>query len=186
MSALRRRVFESPVGTLIALASVDGLCSLEFDVPGRGSRLRRRLDRWFAPYAIVEAGTSSDAANRGADAILDATGHWLSAYFGERPTATVDPPLDLRGTPFELAVWRALRRVGCGATSTYGSIAAALGRPGASRAVGLANGSNPVAIIVPCHRIIGSDGSLTGYGGGLERKRWLLGHESPQASERLF
>lgn len=81
------------------------------------------------------------------------------------------------GTAFQRAVWEQLTRIPFGATTSYGEIAARLGSPGASRAVGLANGRNPVSIIVPCHRVVGADGSLTGYGGGLERKRWLLEHE---------
>src|SRR5207248_7627812 len=87
-------------------------------------------------------------------------------------------PLDLRGGPFELRVWNELRRIDPGVTSTYGAIAKRLGAPSASRAVGAANGANPVGIIVPCHRVIGSSGTLTGYGGGLKRKQWLLNHEA--------
>jgi len=86
-------------------------------------------------------------------------------------------PLDLHGTPFQLAVWQALSRIPYGETRSYGEIALSIGRPGASRAVGAANGANPVAIIVPCHRVIGSNGSLTGYGGGLPTKAWLLSLE---------
>ena len=82
------------------------------------------------------------------------------------------------GTEFQLSVWRALREVPCGQTWSYAQLARHVGRPAAVRAVGLANGSNPVALVVPCHRVIGSDGSLTGYGGGLQRKRWLLAHEA--------
>ncbi len=81
------------------------------------------------------------------------------------------------GTDFQRRVWAALREIPSGTTRTYGDIAAELGEPGAARAVGLANGANPVAIVVPCHRVIGSAGALTGFGGGLERKRWLLEHE---------
>lgn len=83
-------------------------------------------------------------------------------------------PIDAEGTEFERRVWKALRAIPYGRTTTYGAIAARLGRPGAARAVGLANGRNPVAIIVPCHRVIGADGRLVGYGGGVERKRYLL------------
>jgi methylated-DNA-[protein]-cysteine S-methyltransferase len=82
-----------------------------------------------------------------------------------------------RGTDFQRSVWRALRRIPCGETTSYGALAQRIGRPTAVRAVGHANGANPVSIVVPCHRVIGSDGSLTGYGGGIERKRWLLAHE---------
>lgn len=100
----------------------------------------------------------------------------LGAYFAGRLTAfTV--PLAAAGTSFQQRVWAALRRVPFGTTTSYGALARALGRPGAARAVGLANGRNPIAIIVPCHRVIGADGTLTGYGGGLERKRWLLAHD---------
>ena len=81
------------------------------------------------------------------------------------------------GTPFQRAVWRALREIPCGETRSYGEIARRIGRPKAVRAVGLANGANPIGIVVPCHRVIGSNGTLTGYGGGIERKRWLLAHE---------
>jgi len=83
-------------------------------------------------------------------------------------------------------VWQALREIPAGTTTSYGAIARKLGKPDAMRAVGLANGANPIAIVVPCHRVIGSDGSLTGYGGGLERKRWLLAHEARYAGEGLF
>jgi methylated-DNA-[protein]-cysteine S-methyltransferase len=90
------------------------------------------------------------------------------------------------GTAFQQEVWRLLREVPCGTTTSYGEIAGRLGRPRASRAVGLANGANPIAIVIPCHRVVGADGSLTGYGGGLDRKRWLLAHEAMIHRPRLF
>ena len=100
----------------------------------------------------------------------------LGEYFaGERTAFSL--PLAPSGTAFQQAVWSALGSIPFGDTLSYGALAARLGRPGAARAVGLANGSNPIAIIIPCHRVIGADGSLTGYGGGLPRKRWLLEHE---------
>ncbi|OIK23816.1 cysteine methyltransferase [Streptomyces malaysiense] len=100
----------------------------------------------------------------------------LDAYYaGELREFTLE--LDLRGTPFQRSVWDRLTRIPYGETRTYGQLADALGNPGASRAVGLANGRNPISIIVPCHRVVGSDGSLTGYGGGLDRKRRLLDFE---------
>ena len=108
----------------------------------------------------------------------------LSAYFGGDLEAIDRLEVAFeRGTEFQLSVWRALREVPCGQTWSYGQLARHIGRPSAVRAVGLANGANPVAVVVPCHRVIGSDGSLTGYGGGLPRKQWLLTHErraSPQ------
>ncbi|MFF8556994.1 methylated-DNA--[protein]-cysteine S-methyltransferase [Streptomyces sp. NPDC015501] len=101
----------------------------------------------------------------------------LGEYFAGDRTA-FDLPLSLAGTPFQRSVWAALAEIPYGETRTYGELAAELGRPGASRAVGLANGKNPVGIIVPCHRVIGASGSLTGYGGGLDRKQRLLAFES--------
>ncbi|MFE1382307.1 methylated-DNA--[protein]-cysteine S-methyltransferase [Streptomyces sp. NPDC058740] len=107
----------------------------------------------------------------------------LDAYFAGRLTE-FDLPLHLVGTPFQLRVWEQLRRIPYGRTRTYGELAEALGNPGAARAVGLANGRNPVSIIVPCHRVIGSGGSLTGYGGGLDRKKRLLAFESGRGGHR--
>lgn len=101
----------------------------------------------------------------------------LRAYFDGRHDALDDLPVDPGGTAFQRAVWAALREIPVGTTRSYRELAARLGRPGARRAVGAANGLNPVAIVVPCHRVIGADGSLTGYAGGLQRKRWLLVHE---------
>lgn len=101
----------------------------------------------------------------------------LDAYFSGGCRA-FDVPLAPRGTPFQLRVWQALLDIAYGQTATYGAIALRIGCPGGARAVGLANGKNPISIIVPCHRVIGGDASLVGYGGGIERKRWLLAHEA--------
>jgi methylated-DNA-[protein]-cysteine S-methyltransferase len=109
----------------------------------------------------------------------------LEEYFSGHRT-TFELPLSMRGTPFQRSVWFALCEIGYGETASYGEIAARLGQPGAARAVGIANARNPVSIIVPCHRVIGADGTLTGYGGGLPRKRYLLdlerGTREPQLS----
>jgi methylated-DNA-[protein]-cysteine S-methyltransferase len=105
----------------------------------------------------------------------------LHRYFAGDLRAIDNLPVQTAGTPFQRAVWRTLRGIACGTTVSYVELAARIGRPTAVRAVGLANGSNPVGIVVPCHRVIGADGSLTGYGGGIERKRWLLEHESKHA-----
>ncbi|MGA3399207.1 MAG: methylated-DNA--[protein]-cysteine S-methyltransferase [Acetobacteraceae bacterium] len=101
----------------------------------------------------------------------------IEAYFAGVLAAVADLPVITAGTAFQREVWAALRAIPLGETTTYGRLANQLGRPQAMRAVGMANGSNPVSIIVPCHRVIGANASLTGYGGGLERKRWLLRHE---------
>ena len=100
------------------------------------------------------------------------------ADYWARELKEFDVPLAMVGTPFQRQVWAGLRTIPYGETWSYGELAAAIGRPGASRAVGLANGRNPVSVVVPCHRVVGSGGSLTGYGGGLERKKWLLDLEA--------
>lgn len=101
----------------------------------------------------------------------------VRAYFAGDLQALEDLPVRVQGTPFETAVWQALRQIPVGQTWSYAALATALGRPKAVRAVGRANGRNPVSLVLPCHRVIGADGRLVGYGGGLERKAWLLRHE---------
>jgi len=109
----------------------------------------------------------------------------LTAYFEGR-LRTFDIPLAPAGTPFQLRVWEALREIPYGATTSYGAIADRIGRPTAARAVGMANGRNPISIIVPCHRVIGANGALVGYGGGLPRKQHLLALERAADADRLF
>ena len=144
------------------------MCALEFGAVHRLSRLDARLSRFY-PQFDIEDGTNP---------VIAAVSEWLDAYFAGT-SANVDLlSLDGRGTTFERNVWRMLLTIPVGETRSYGQVAAkAASTVLASRAVGLANGANPIAIIVPCHRVIGSDGSLTGYGGGLDRKMWLLEHE---------
>ena len=140
---------DSPIGELLLAGDEDGL---------------RRVS--MSPFAVDAEWTRDD------ELFADAR-EQLEQYFrGER--RDFDLPIQLDGNRFELSVWSALRSIPYGETASYGEIARALGHPDAPRAVGAANGRNPVAIIVPCHRVIGADGSLTGYGGGLERKRFLL------------
>lgn len=115
------------------------------------------------------------------DTLFRAAAEQLAAYF-DGTLREFDLPLAARGTEFQHRVWRALVDVPFGGTESYGSLARRIGAPKSSRAVGLANGHNPISIIVPCHRIIGTNGSLTGYGGGIERKRWLLAHEAQCAA----
>lgn len=144
-------VLDSLVGPLLLRADSSGLCALDF------------LDGDF----VAPVGWRHDAG---------ALAPWtrdLEAYFsGSRPA--FDAPLSMKGTAFQLEVWQALRRIPYGTTISYGGLASRIGNPKAVRAVGLANGRNPIPIIVPCHRVIGADGTLTGYGGGLDRKRALL------------
>ncbi|HZN88571.1 MAG TPA: methylated-DNA--[protein]-cysteine S-methyltransferase [Thermoleophilaceae bacterium] len=155
-----RILIDTPLGPLVAVAAGDGgLRSLAFDRHCDGGH---RLAR---------------APARG---MLADTRRQLSEYFaGER--TTFELPLSAGGTPFQQRVWRALAEIPYGETVSYGELAAAIGAPGAARAVGLANGRNPIPIVVPCHRVVGSDGRLTGYGGGLERKRVLLALEQRRA-----
>jgi methylated-DNA-[protein]-cysteine S-methyltransferase len=101
----------------------------------------------------------------------------MERYFAGDVGAIDDIAVETAGTPFQRSVWKALRTIPCGSAISYGKLAQQIDRPKAVRAVGLANGSNPIGIVVPCHRVIGANGSLTGYGGGLDRKRWLLDHE---------
>jgi methylated-DNA-[protein]-cysteine S-methyltransferase len=106
----------------------------------------------------------------------------LTGYFEGDLRAIDGLPVQTGGTSFQNAVWKALREIPCGTTWSYSELAQRIGRPSAVRAVGLANGANPISIVVPCHRVIGANGTLTGYGGGIERKRWLLDHEAAARS----
>jgi methylated-DNA-[protein]-cysteine S-methyltransferase len=180
---LFRTILPTPIGDMLALASDAGLCALEFTTvqgPAGGqeclTRLSVRLRRWFPPHDIIDRETPAIARTRG----------WLEAYFDGTSAEIGALPLDMRGAAFERRVWRALQTIPPGQTTSYGAIAQSLGSAGASRAVGAANGANPIAIIVPCHRVIGSSGSLTGYGGGLERKTWLIDHERRWRGNTLF
>jgi methylated-DNA-[protein]-cysteine S-methyltransferase len=154
---MRFSVLDSPIGDLLLLADDGGLCGLWME---------RR-----------EGGHSIDPAWRRDDDALAEPREQLEAYFAGELRA-FDLKLAPRGTPFQQRVWAALCEIPFGETTSYGALATELGRPGAARAVGLANGRNPIAVIVPCHRVIGASGDLTGFGGGLERKRALLAHEA--------
>lgn len=128
-------------------------------------------------------GPGPEALGERDDHALPAVREQLAAYFAGERTA-FDVPLDGRGTAFQRRVWAALREIPYGETRTYGELAAAIGAPTASRAVGLANGRNPISIVVPCHRVVGAGGSLTGYAGGVERKRALLDLETRTLASR--
>ena len=153
----------TPIGKLTLAARDDRLCLLHFG--GDTADARRALARWYPGVAI--AGDRDPAGAVGA----------LQRYFDGDVTALDGVEVELNGTPFQRRVWEALRRVRVGTTTSYADIARGIGAASAVRAVGAANGANPVPLVVPCHRIIGTNGSLTGYGGGLDRKRWLLRHE---------
>lgn len=158
-----------------------------------GAACHGRLDSPIGPLLLLHSGgalkgvymgehkggPTSDRLGVCDDAAFAKVRDQLRAYFaGELKIFDVD--FDGGGTPFQQRVWKALCEIPYGETISYGELARRIGQPTASRAVGLANGQNPISIIVPCHRVIGANGSLTGYGGGIERKRWLLAHEARQ------
>ena len=160
---------ESPLGPITLVARGDALVGVEFEGrKGRLSWLRERLARQLGLFELRETDDPAGAASR------------LAAYFAGDRTALGGQSVELLGTPFQVAVWNALRDIPVGCTESYGALAARIGSPSAMRAVGAANGSNPIAIFVPCHRVLAADLTLHGYGGGLERKAWLLGHEGAQ------
>ena len=165
-SVLHLARFETPLGSLLAGATGTGLVVLEFTDPERLDVQLRQLTRRLK--CVLRPGTTAASEHAGRE---------LDAYFaGDLRQFTV--PLAPMGTPFQRDAWQLLRSIPYGKTVSYGEQARGIGRPRAVRAVAQANGANPITIVVPCHRVIGSDGTLTGYGGGLWRKRWLLAHES--------
>jgi len=149
--------FESPIGRLLLTSDGTALTGLYMEP----SRKAQCTDGWIEDVTVAP---------------LSATVRQLNEYF-EGTRREFDLPLRLQGTTFQTRVWRELTEIPYGETWSYGQLARRIDKPSASRAVGLANGRNPISILVPCHRVIGADGSLTGYGGGIERKRWLLVHE---------
>ncbi len=156
----------TPTGEMVLMADRDGNLRM-IEWPDQGSRLQRQLDRQFGKGMVTlvparDPGGLSSAMRR---------------YFKGDLSVLDKLPVKAEGTPFQESVWKALRKIKCGTTISYAELARRIGRPKAVRAVGLANGQNPVGVVVPCHRVIGSNGSLTGYGGGLPRKKWLLEHE---------
>jgi methylated-DNA-[protein]-cysteine S-methyltransferase len=132
-------------------------------------------DSMHALYFFDRKPNATDGAAR----LIDPMGYSsrIRSYFDGDLEALDAIQVDPGGTPFQRLVWNALRTIPPGRTESYGGLAAKIGRPNACRAVGLANGQNPISLVIPCHRVIGSDGKLTGYGGGLNRKKWLLEHE---------
>ena len=159
-----------PIGTLLLVSDDDGRVRA-LDFGDYEARMLRLLKSHYGDTTLAP-GPAPAPARRA-----------LDAYFAGDLAAIDDVPVATGGTPFQRMVWAGLRRIPAGTTTSYGGLAATIGRPSAMRAVGLANGSNPVAVIVPCHRVIGADHSLTGYGGGLARKRWLLAHEGLELSD---
>lgn len=162
--ALRLERLPTPIGTALLVTDESGILRA-FDFEDFEERMTRLLRRHY--------GASNLEAGAAPQAVKDP----VSRYFEGELRALEGVRWATAGTPFQRDVWAALTTIPAGETLSYGGLAERVGRPQAIRAVGLANGANPVAVIVPCHRVIGADGSLTGYGGGLRRKQWLLDHE---------
>lgn len=158
---LIRAEIATPIGRMILVGRYERLCLAAFRDGWTEQRLR--LDRRFGRYEL-KPGTLAAAT-------------LLSRYFAGDLDALGAIEVDPGGTPFQRRVWKRLSRIRAGSTATYGELARSLGAPRASRAVGAANGANPVAVAIPCHRLVGSTGALTGYAFGVRRKRWLLRHE---------
>jgi O-6-methylguanine DNA methyltransferase len=178
MEILRYTKFDSTVGPLFLAASDKGLVALEFDRRLPGQQTIRPNPRDLRSEDAPDGANSGRRSRKAIEFVESDAGmqvyiRELEEYFaGDRKSFTF--PLDLRGTEFQIACWRALLPIPYGETRTYADIARAVDRPNGFRAVGMANNRNPVAIVVPCHRVIASDGTLCGYGGGLEIKRKLL------------
>jgi len=171
---LIEHTIQTPLCQMRAATTNRGICLLEMGSPERQTR----------EHAELEAAFDCSMTN-GSHPLLDQLEAELCAYFaGDLKAFTV--PLDTPGTEWQQQVWKALCTIPYGQTVSYGQLAGQLGNPGGSRAVGLANGKNRVSIVIPCHRVIAGDGTLHGYGGGIERKRWLLDHEQLHSGAGLF
>jgi methylated-DNA-[protein]-cysteine S-methyltransferase len=161
---LRLEKYVSPLSPLLVVTDDDGaLRALDFADYER--RMHRLLHEHYGVYDLQKGAAPAEITRA------------LNHYFDGNLSSLAEVRVATGGTAFQREVWQALLTIPAGTTTSYGQLAVKLGRSGASRAVGAANGANPVAIVVPCHRVIGADGTLTGYGGGLHRKRWLLEHE---------
>ena len=156
---------DTPTGRILVVTDdEDRLRAVDWE--DHEDRLHHFWRRQYGADAVFQAAPRASAAS-----------HSLRAYFDGDTGCLATLAVATNGTAFQRMVWDALRQIPPGQTVSYGALAVRIGRPGAMRAVGLANGANPVSIVVPCHRVIGANGTLTGFGGGLERKRWLLAHE---------
>ncbi len=192
-TSLSRTQMDSPLGLLTLVASDDGLRAVmwpEADVI-EAELIEPELsepelieDEPSEAALIEKQPVEDELIEDPTHPVLVAAVAQLEEYFDGKRT-DFDLPLDLMGTNFQVACWLALDEIPYGETRTYGEQATSVGRPTATRAVGAANGRNPVSIVLPCHRVIGADGSLTGFGGGLDAKRWLLDHEQSRATPAL-
>lgn len=165
MTTLTVTTLDTPIGPVGLAASGDSLVGVSLGRAFEGSGVHAQLERALGELGLQPAADPAGAATR------------LRRFLAGDMAALEEQPVEMHGTEFQRSVWAALRRIPSGATWTYSQLAEAIGRPTAVRAVGAANGANPVSLFVPCHRVIAADGSLWGYGGGLPAKAWLLRHE---------
>lgn len=163
MARLRLDEIRSPIGTIVLVCEDDALCALDFE--DCSERMMALLESRYGAVRLERARNPEGFSSRVRD------------YFDGDLETLGEVAVAPGGTPFQRRVWSALRDIAPGTTRTYAALASAVGRPRAARAVGAANGRNPIALALPCHRVVGANGSLTGYAGGLARKRWLLSHE---------
>jgi methylated-DNA-[protein]-cysteine S-methyltransferase len=159
----------SPIGKIVIVVDGDKLCSLDFE--DYTERMMRLLTRRYAEFQLKQVDGPHHFSTR------------ITSYFAGDYGSLAAIPVHTEGTPFQQQVWTSLREIPVGQTFAYSRIAAMIGRPKAARAVGMTISLNPVAIVLPCHRVVGCNGSLTGYAGGLDRKQWLLRHEHAYFSE---
>lgn len=154
---------QSPIGTIVIVLDGDRMCSLDFE--DYSERMMKLLKRRYAEVQLKQVTDPLGFSTR------------IKNYFAGEYESLTAIPVHTGGTPFQQQVWTALREIPAGQTFSYSRLAAGIGRPKAARAVGMAVSLNPVALVLPCHRVVGSNASLTGYAGGIDRKRWLLRHE---------
>lgn len=166
-----RQMIETPIGGLTLISRGDSLCMAEF------ADCEHRMTKWLQTCLVGQSGELRD------DKVPASIARAFVAYFEGEIAVFCKLEVEFTGTPFQNRVWSALRAILPSRTHAYGAFAAQLGCPRAARAVGHANGANPLSIVVPCHRLVGADGALVNYGGGLWRKRWLLDHEARYAAQ---
>jgi len=160
----------TPIGPLEVVTKGGILCGITFE--GHGASTRAWMERRFGEIAIEQLDSLDEVTDR------------ITAYFAGDVRAVASLPVDTGGTDFQRSVWDELRRIEPGTTISYGEMARRISRPKACQAVGMAAGRNPIPIVIPCHRVIAADGTLGGFGGGLDRKEWLLAHEKGGVSSR--
>lgn len=165
MKRLHSALAPTPIGDLLVVVDGEAICALYWSSDGEPAEMAKSLRRRYGDFTLEQVNDPAGVASA------------IRAYFAGDLRALAELPVTTGGTEFQRAVWLGLRGIPAGEVLTYGELAARLGRPTAARAVGMACGSNPVGLVLPCHRVVGASGSLTGFGGGLDRKQWLLQHE---------